>query len=83
MNDQTPLEEGSATPVVTTPVDSSNMSIIQREHSYFTSESPRRIKRKLDQACDKISNMKKQFKFTQQKSRRLRKQVDSLAAIVK
>ena len=54
------------------------VSIIQKDHSYYTSDSPRSMKHKQTNACDKLHSMKKRLKYTPQKSRRLKKRVDSL-----
>ena len=65
------------------PVKCLDVYIIQNDHSYYTSDSPRSIKRKLTNACDKLCSMKKRLKYTQQKSRRLLNWVDSLETVVK
>ena len=78
--DNQPVKQ-SKTPELTNPVKCLDVSIIQKDHSYiyYTSDSPRSIKRKLTNACDKLRSMK----YTQQKSRRLQKRVDSLETFVK
>ncbi|XP_033639035.1 THAP domain-containing protein 1-like [Asterias rubens] len=55
---------------MTTPSD---ISIIQTDHTYFTKESPRAMKHKLDVTSAKLCEMKKRLKVSQQKTRRLHK----------
>ena len=61
----------------------SDISIIQTDHTYFTKESPRAMKHKLDVTSAKLCEMKKRLKVSQQKTRRLHKKVDSLKTVVK
>ena len=70
--DNQPVKQ-SKTPELTNQVKCLDLYIIQKDHSYDTSDSPRSVKRKLTNACDKLCSMKKQLKYTQQKSRRLHK----------
>ena len=72
-----------ATTGATTPVKSPSLSVIQADHTYWTSESPRSLKRKLNLACDNLTTMKKRLRCTQQKTRRLRTRVDSLETVVR
>ena len=65
--------EEPMTEEITTPSD---ISIIQTDHTYFTKESPRAMKHKLDVTSDKLCKMKKRLKVSQQKTRRLHKNVD-------
>ena len=53
------------------------------DHDYQIKESPRKLKKQLEESHDKISQLKKQLKTAQQKSRRLKKKVSSLKTVVK
>uniref|UniRef100_UPI00358F54BB THAP domain-containing protein 1-like n=1 Tax=Myxine glutinosa TaxID=7769 RepID=UPI00358F54BB len=52
------------------------------DHTYFVSDSPRGVKRKLDKMQDIVISHQKRLKNTQRKSRRLRKKVDTLETVV-
>uniref|UniRef100_UPI00358E9A17 neuroblastoma breakpoint family member 19-like n=2 Tax=Myxine glutinosa TaxID=7769 RepID=UPI00358E9A17 len=57
---------------------SPDASIVYSDHSYLTQESPTSAKRNLSVLEDRISQLKKHLKTTQQKSRRLRKKSQQL-----
>uniref|UniRef100_A0A8C4WUU8 THAP-type domain-containing protein n=1 Tax=Eptatretus burgeri TaxID=7764 RepID=A0A8C4WUU8_EPTBU len=75
INQPKPLVEIPSTDP-TTPSNnpkSPDASNIYSDHSYLTQESPRSVKRKLSVLKDPISQLKKYFKTTKQKSRCLQK----------
>ena len=53
------------------------------DHQYHIVESPRKLKAQLEQSNAEVVGLKKKLKTSQQKSRRLRRRVKSLKAIVK
>ena len=53
------------------------------DHQYHIVESPRKLKAQLEQSNAEVVGLKKNLKTSQQKSRRLRRRVKSLKAIVK
>jgi len=56
--------------------------IIVIEHSYCTSDCPRKLKRKLSVIHDKYVLLRKKLKVERQKTLRLRKKVTSLQTVV-
>lgn len=54
----------------------------QGDHAYCIRESPWSVKRKLDTALDKVADLQKKLKKSQQQSRRLKKKVSSLQEVV-
>ena len=50
------------------------------EHSYSTTESPRKLKRRLDETTDRLDDTK--LKVQKQKGVRLRKKVDHLQTVI-
>ena len=53
------------------------------DHQYHIVESPRKLKAQLEQSNAEVVGLKKNLKTSQKKSRRLRRRVKSLKAIVK
>ena len=74
---------GPSSPQMHVHIMTSPARRLRLEHSYYIDESPKTLKTKLIKADNTISAMKKQLKFSQQKTRRLSKKVASLQAIVK
>ncbi|CAN2390588.1 hypothetical protein PRIEUP_LOCUS625, partial [Pristimantis euphronides] len=66
-----PLPEKSFTPE---PVDKRFIA----EHDYCITDSPKALKKKLDEALSSLHNVKRRLKITQQKFRRLKFKVESL-----
>ena len=52
------------------------------EHSYSTTESPRKLKRRLDETTDRLDDTKRALKVQKQKGVRLRKKVDHLQTVI-
>ena len=55
---------------------------VNQEHSYGTFESPRRLKRRIDDLVDKVECLTKKVKLFKQKARRLARKVDTLTSVV-
>ena len=52
------------------------------EHSYITTESPRKLKWRLDETTDRLDDTKRALKVQKQKGVRLRKKVDHLQTVI-
>ena len=52
------------------------------EHSYSTTESPRKLKWRLDETTDRLDDTKRALKVQKQKGVRLRKKVDHLQTVI-
>lgn len=55
---------------------------ISCDHGYATVDSPRKLKRKMDETVDSLEKCKKQLKTEKQKTRRLKQKVSSLKSVV-
>ena len=53
-----------------------------RDHKYCITASPRRMKRQMCDLVDKVESLQKKLKRSHQKSRRLKKKVNTLADVV-
>ena len=53
------------------------------DHDYQITQSPKTLKKQLEKSHDKIISLRKELKTAQQKSRRLKKKVTALKAVVK
>ncbi|XP_037125148.1 THAP domain-containing protein 2-like [Syngnathus acus] len=53
------------------------------DHNYCLDPDPRKVKRKLDSAQDTIRSLQRKMKVSHQKTRRLRRRVESLTSILK
>ncbi|KAM4706423.1 THAP domain-containing protein 1-like [Discoglossus pictus] len=60
------------------PVQESSEKCVTAEHDYCITDSPRALKRKLDEALSNLHIVKRRLKITQQKFRRLKFKVQSL-----
>ena len=58
-------------------------TIATDDHAYSITESPRKLKEKLDKSSEQILHLKKKLKASQQGSRRLKIKVKSLKTVVK
>uniref|UniRef100_A0A3Q1EY91 Uncharacterized protein n=1 Tax=Acanthochromis polyacanthus TaxID=80966 RepID=A0A3Q1EY91_9TELE len=73
--------EDQCSPQKEGPVSTPSTSTL--DHNYTVESSPRTLKRKLDHAVDNLENARKKLKFSNQKVRRLSRQVLSLKTLVK
>ena len=53
------------------------------DHNYVVTDSPRRLKRQLDETIEEVIEMKKKFHAQKQKKYRLKKKVESLDSVIK
>lgn len=66
----------------TTAEEHASQPLPQSDHNYSLQESPRKLKRKLNEMVDKMEGVRKKLKVTQQKTRRLKHKVNSLKDVV-
>ena len=55
---------------------------VTHDHPYGVSKSPRKLKRQIDDLLDTNQRLKKKLRKSQQKARRLKRKVDTLASVV-
>lgn len=60
----------------------SDHSLLASDHSYAVMDSPRKLKRKIDDLNDKLNACRKKLKCEHQKSERLKKKVSDLSSVV-
>jgi predicted nuclease with TOPRIM domain len=67
------------------PPDSecSASSLLAEDHSYSVRESPRKLKRKLNESQEKLSSVSDQLKYMNRKQKRLEKRVTCLQEILR
>ena len=59
------------------------LDTVQSDHIHPVHTSPGKLHQELEKSNEKVLSLKKKFKSSQQKSRRLKKKVTSLKEIVK
>ena len=64
------------------PVEAAANTISFGDHCYSTTESPRKLKRRLDDTTDRLDDTKRALKVQKQKGVRLRKKVDHLQTVI-
>ena len=55
---------------------------LNEDHSYGVSESPRRLKRRIDGLMVTNKRLKKKLRISQQKTRRMKQKIDTLTSVV-
>ena len=82
-NSQVPSNRTSVTETDSTAVNTERESSeVTTEHNYCVVSSPNTLKRKLTATTEALDTVKKRLKLSQQTSRRLKKKVENLDAVV-
>ena len=79
--ERNPIEESAAESFEPSP--KKMCTVATDDHAYSITESPRKLKEKLDKSSEQILHLKKKLKASQQRSRRLKIKVKSLKTVVK